>query len=237
MKILSSSSLNDELLTEMKSEFPKYKYEKYIEKLDDTGYLKDVEVLITYGPDVTAERLDKMPELKWIHVMQSGLNSIPFDELIQREIMLTNSKGINSVTIAEYTIGMMLNVIRNSFIYHDAQKKKVWDMNTNLDELKGKTLGILGYGSVGIELAKRAKAFDMNILAAKRNYEKVLLNVDKVIKMEELDDIFKESDFLVSLLPATPETQGLIGKNEIATMKSSACLINVSRSSIVDQTA
>src|SRR5699024_3527352 len=118
-------------LSEMKKEFPNYKYEKYIEKLDDTGYMEDVEVQVTYGPDVTAERLDKMPALKCIHVMQSGLNSIPFNELIKRGIILTSSKGINSVTIAEYTIGMMLNIIRNSFVYYDAQKRNEWDVNTN----------------------------------------------------------------------------------------------------------
>lgn len=237
MKILSAVSLNDKLLSEMKKEFPNYKYEKYIEKLDDTGYMEDVEVQVTYGPDVTAERLDKMPALKWIHVMQSGLNSIPFNELIKRGIILTSSKGINSVTIAEYTIGMMLNIIRNSFVYYDAQKRNEWDVNTNLDELKGKTLGILGYGSVGVELAKRAKPFDMKIIATKRNFEENLMNVDKIVKMEDVEYIFKESDFVISLLPETPETKGLIGEKEIAMMKSTACLINVSRSRIVDESA
>jgi len=237
VKILSAVSLNDKLLSEMKKEFPNYKYEKYIEKLDDTGYMEDVEVQVTYGPDVTAERLDKMPALKWIHVMQSGLNSIPFNELIKRGIILTSSKGINSVTIAEYTIGMMLNIIRNSFVYYDAQKRNEWDVNTNLDELKGKTLGILGYGSVGVELAKRAKPFDMKIIATKRNFEENLMNVDKIVKMEDVEYIFKESDFVISLLPETPETKGLISEKEIAMMKSTACLINVSRSRIVDESA
>src|SRR5699024_5498431 len=225
------------LLSEMKKEFPNYKYEKYIEKLDDTGYMEDVEVQVTYGPDVTAERLDKMPALKWIHVMQSGLNSIPFNELIKRGIILTSSKGINSVTIAEYTIGMMLNIIRNSFVYYDAQKRNEWDVNTNLDELKGKTLGILGYGSVGVELAKRAKPFDMKIIATKRNFEENLMNVDEIVKMEDVEYIFKESDFVISLLPESPSTKRLIDAQEIAMMKSTACLINVSRRRIVDESA
>src|SRR5699024_10824237 len=201
-------SLNDKLLSEMKKEFPNYKYEKYIEKLDDTGYMEDVEVQVTYGPDVTAERLDKMPALKWIHVMQSGLNSIPFNELIKRGIILTSSKGINSVTIAEYTIGMMLNIIRNSFVYYDAQKRNEWDVKTNLDKLKGKTIGILSYGSVGVELAKRAKPFDMKIITKKSNFKENLINVDNNVKMVEIKCIFKESDFVISLLPETPETKG-----------------------------
>src|SRR5699024_4173943 len=159
------------------------------------------------------------------------------NELIKRGIILTSSKGINSVTIAEYTIGMMLNIIRNSFVYYDAQKRNEWDVNTNLDELKGKTLGILGYGSVGVELAKRAKPFDMKIIATKRNFEENLMNVDKIVKMEDVEYIFKEYDFVISLLQETPETQGSISEKEIAMRNSTACLINVSRSRSVDESA
>lgn len=233
MKIISCCSLNEELLTEMKSVFPDYTYTKDLGQIDNQE-LKDVDVLVTYGHGITPERLDAMESLKLIHVMQSGLDSVPFDELIKRDIILTNSKGINSVTIAEYTIGMMLNIIRNSFVFYDAQKSNVWDKNTKLDELFGKTIGILGYGSVGTELAKRAKAFDMRVLATKRSYSEKLEYVDEVIKIEDRSRIFKESDFVISLLPQTPETSGMIGKNEIQMMKSTATLINVSRSGIVD---
>ncbi len=233
MKILSSCSLHDELLSKMKRKFPDYMYQKNLNELEDDE-LKDVVVQVTYGPDVTPERLDKMPSLKWIHVMQSGLNGIPFAELIKRDIILTNSKGINSITIAEYTMGMMLNLIRNSFVYYDAQKKNEWDHHTKLDELYNKTIGILGYGAVGIELAKRAKAFGMKVIAAKRRYSENLEFVDEVIKMEEKARLFEKADFVVSLLPLTPETEGIIGKRELAIMKPTASLINVSRSGIVD---
>lgn len=233
MKIISSCTLSDDLLRQLKSEFPDYMYAKNIDDIAKHE-LKDVVVQVTYGHDITAERLDEMKSLKLIHVMQSGLNLVPFDELIKRDIMLTNSKGINSITIAEYTMGMMLNLIRNSFVYYDAQKKNQWDFTTTLDELYGKTLGILGYGSIGTELAKRAKAFGMRVLASKRRYAEEIENVDEVIKTEDRMRIFKEADFIVSLLPLTPDTEGMIGEKELAMMKSTASLINVSRSGIVD---
>src|SRR5699024_12722391 len=84
---------------------------------------------------------------------------------------------------------------------------------------------------------KLAKLIDMKIIATKRNFEENLMNVDKIVKMEDVEYIFKESDFVISLLPETPETKGLISEKEIAMMKSTACLINVSRSSIVDDAA
>lgn len=236
MKIVCSVSLPENLFLEIKREYESYQYVERIEELDDNE-LKKIDVFSTYGNDVTPELIDKMESLKWLHIMQSGINKLPFKKLIERDILLTNSKGVNAVTIAEYTMGMMLNVTRNSFVFHESQLKSTWDKFTTIDELTGKKLGILGYGTVGELLAKRAKAFDMEIYALKRYYEENLPNVDEVITHENKQRIFSECDFVVSLLPLTPETVGFVGAKEISQMKETAVLINVSRAEIIDQDA
>jgi phosphoglycerate dehydrogenase-like enzyme len=236
MNIISNVRLGEELFLKMKSEFPDYQYFKGLGELDKND-LEAIEVLVTYGGDITSDKIDEMKNLKWIHVMQSGIDSLPFKSLIERDILLTNSKGINSITIAEYLMSMMLSLVRNSFVFYDAQRRKEWDFNTKVDELAGKTLGILGYGAVGKELAKRAKAFDMKVIAYKRTPIENPDNVDELISINEKQRIFKESDFLISLLPLTPQTKGFIGLIELEEMKETSYIINVSRGEVVDQQA
>ncbi|OZU87198.1 hypothetical protein CIL03_18065 [Virgibacillus indicus] len=236
MKIISNVRLGEELFSEMKSLFSDYQYFRKLGEVDKNE-LAEVEVLVTYGEGVTSEKITEMKNLKWIHVMQSGLNSLPFKSLIERDILLTNSKGINSITIAEYSISMMLSLVRNSFVFYDAQKRKEWDLNTKIDELAGKTIGILGYGAVGKELAKRAKAFDMKVLAFKRTPIENPDNVDEIIPIDDKLRIFEESDFLISLLPLTPQTKEFIGLEDLERMKKTSYVINVSRGEIIDRQA
>lgn len=233
MLILSSVSLNDELTKKMKEEFPSYIYEKKISNIEDK-VLENVKVYITYGGDITKDLLNKMKSLELIHVMQSGINDIPFEELSRRDIILTNSRGINAITIAEYTMSMMLNVVRRNFEFYEDQKKKRWNEKTTIDELAMKNLGILGMGTVGTELAKRAKAFDMVIYAMKNEYIPEIDNVDKVVSKKDSDLIFKECDFIVCLLPLTSSTFNFINENKINLMKKDAYLINVSRGEIIE---
>lgn len=232
MRIISSVHMEERFITKLMGGFPNY---KYIEKLElaNLSDLAQAEVLITYGNDITPALLDKMDHLKWIHIMQSGMDNLPFEKLIEKEILLTNAKGINSVTIAEYLMGMMLNVARNSYTFYEAQKRKEWDFYTTIEELSNKTIGILGFGAIGKELAKRAKAFDMKVIALKRTETEILANVDELLSMKEKDRIFSESDFVISLLPLTEDTRNYIGKQELSLMKSSAYLLNVSRGNII----
>ncbi len=236
MKILSSVQMDEEFSKKISRESSNYIFNKRLASISDS-ILSAAEVLVTYGHDVSPELIDKMRNLKWIHIMQSGLNSLPFSKLMEKDILVTNSKGINSVTIAEYTIGMMLNLYRKSFVFYEAQKRKEWDRFTEIDELAGKTLGILGYGSIGKELAKRAKAFDMRILAMKRSSMAKTENVDELILPDNKLRIFEQSDFVVCLLPLTQETYQSVGEEELGRMKKSSYLINVSRGEVIHQQA
>lgn len=236
MLILSSVSLNDELTKKMKKEFPDYLYEKKLSNIDKKT-LEKVKVYITYGEDITEALLNKMTSLEMIHVMQSGINAIPFQELYNRNIILTNSRGINAINIAEYTMSMMLNIVRKNYVFYENQKNKKWNETTTIDELASKKLGILGMGAVGTELAKRAKSFDMLVYATKNQFISEIENVDKVIPKEDSNTIFKECDFVVCLLPLTSTTVNFINEDRISLMKNNSYLINISRGEIIETQA
>lgn len=198
--------------------------------------LAHAEILFTYGYDIPEETLRKMKSLRWIHVGQSGMDKIPMEVVEEMGIVLTNSKGINAVAISEYVLSMMLNVTRKNYVFYEAQKEKRWDVETHLDELYGKTVGILGLGMVGGEIALRAAAFGMRVLGldiATRPVEKV----DTVYLPGQRLEMLRQCDFVVICMPLTQDTLHLIGREELACLSSNAWVINVGRGPIIHEEA
>lgn len=198
--------------------------------------LQQVEVLFTYGYDLPPERLERMPALKWVHIGQSGMDKLPMAQLAEKGVWLTNSRGINAVAIAEYAMGMMLNVVRKSFVFYEAARAGRWDLETHLDEVCGKTLGILGLGRVGRELAVRAAAFGMQVLGLDLAAGPVP-GVGQVYAPARRLELLARCDFAVVCMPLTPDTFHLIGSEELAAMKPTAWLMNVGRGPIVNEAA
>lgn len=236
MNITSTIQLNPEYRQKLKTRFPDLDV-RHIQTLSSLApsELADIECLITFGNDIPAETIDKMRNLKWIHIAQSGINDLPFQKLIEKNVCVTTSKGINSITIAEYVMGMMISLIRNNYIFYEAQKRGEWDFDTTLDELYGRTLGIIGLGMVGKEIAKRAKAFGMNIIALEKFKIDRPENVDRLILHDEKPLIFEQSDFIVTSLPLTDETLHFVDEKEFSLMKKTAYLINVGRGPVVNE--
>ncbi|HEX3025666.1 MAG TPA: D-2-hydroxyacid dehydrogenase [Clostridia bacterium] len=237
MNIISTIGLEEKLRKQLVERCPNdvIRHEQ-LSSLSD-GELKEIDGLITFGNDIPVPVIDKMPKLSWIHIAQSGINDLPFDKLIEREIIVTTSKGINSITIAEYVIGMMINVIRNNYTFYQAQKRGEWDFNTTLDEIYGRTLGIIGLGMVGKEIAKRGKALGMRVIALEKFKIENPENVDQLILHDEKELIFRESDFIVTSLPLTDETLHFVDEKELSLMKPTSYLINVGRGPVVNESA
>ena len=198
--------------------------------------LAQVDALFTYGYDIPAERLAQMPALRWIHIGQSGMDKIPMKVLSQRAICLSNSRGINSVAIAEYAMSMMLNIVRKNPAFYDAAREKKWDLDTHLDELAGKTVGILGLGKVVAGLARRAAAFDMRVLGMEISPREVE-HVEKVYLPAEKNELLPQCDFVVISMPLTPQTHHLFDAATLQILRPNAWLINVGRGPIIDDAA
>jgi phosphoglycerate dehydrogenase-like enzyme len=202
--------------------------------------MPDVDVVVTLV--FTREMGQRSARLRLIQVPGAGLDRID-RTAIPPNAFLANVYG-HEAGIAEYVFGAMLTLSRGFSILDNALRRGDWLSQWGVGiptpppwpELAGKTLGILGYGRIGQALAKRAAAFDMKILATRRD----LSHADSyavVRPPESLDEILAVSDFLAITIPLTPSTKGLIGAPQLALMKRTAILVNVARAALIDEEA
>lgn len=198
--------------------------------------LEDVEILITYGFGINRGLLDRMPALKWIQVFQTGVEHIPLNEVHKRGIVLTNVKGIYGKPMSEYVMSIVLYITRDIPRFVRNQKLHKYDRRELVDEVNGKTMGIFGTGMIGKEVAKKAKAFEMNVLGFNSTGRPVP-HFDETYTWDKKDEMLRRSDFIVLLLPLTEKTRHFIGKREFSIMKKGACLINIGRGPLIDESA
>lgn len=180
-------------------------------------------------------RLISTPGLRWMHTASAGVDHILFPELRDSDILLTNASGVFDIPIAETVLAYMLAVVKRLPEFLTQQREHRWQ-KLPLRELRGLTVGIVGLGSIGAEVARLCRAFGMRVLGLRRRPAPSDV-ADEVLPPEHLHDLLSRSDFVVIAAPLTEQTQGLIGRAELAAMKPTAWLINISRGAIVDEEA
>ena len=199
---------------------------------------KDADIIVRgMGSSIPQKVLDAAHKVKLIQTTEVGVEKMPFDYLKKRGIYLSNNSGASAVAVAEHAFTLMLILAKKVITRHELLKQGVWDRSRSV-ELRGKTVGIVGLGNVGTELAKRAKAFGMLVMAIKRHPSPDLakkLGLNFLGGPTDLHKILKKSDFVVLTIPSIPETDGLIGEKELRLMKSSAFIINVARGGIIQE--
>jgi D-2-hydroxyacid dehydrogenase (NADP+) len=210
-------------------------YQRLPEELPDTN--------IFVGYSLRAEQLKGAKQLLWIHSTAAGVAQLTYPELRDSGILVTNPSGIFSVPMAEHTLGLILALARNfpDSVRHQDRchwgQQEIWDLPQHITEVNGKLLLIVGFGSIGRELAKRAKACDMRVWGVTRSGEGDTSLAQKIVPVEKLQEVLPLADYVVIAAPETPETKHMIGSAEIARMKTGACLINVARGSLLDESA
>jgi phosphoglycerate dehydrogenase-like enzyme len=203
--------------------------------------LPDTDIFVGYS--LRANQLTNAKKLKWIHSTAAGVAQLMYPELRDSGILVTNPSGIFSVPMAEHTMGLLIALARNvpDSVRHQDQSRwaqqELWDQPQHLTELNGQVLLILGYGSIGHELARRAKAFDMHVWGVSRSGKGDAALAQKIVPITELHEVLPQADYVVISAPETSETKHLIGAPQLARMKPTACLINVARGSLLDQSA
>jgi len=183
-----------------------------------------------------------LPKLCWIHLTAAGVDRISSHaaEITARNLLITNSSGVHAVPISEHVMAMILSLSRDLQRSIRRQIKHGWtnrDHWEHMGEVDGTTVGIIGVGRIGQMLAKKAKAFNMQVLATRRNAAQQLPFVDKISGPDGLRDLLASSDWVVVALPLTRETEGMIGESEFKAMKRSAHLINIARGKIIQEKA
>ena len=182
--------------------------------------------------------ISRAPRLKWAQMMSAGVDRLAGSELWASPVTVTNVSGVTAVSISEFVISLMLMFVKQAPLCFELKARKEWKW-VNLTVLRSKTVGIIGLGSIGREVARLAKSFGMEVLATRRTVKQVkrARYVDQLLPPEQLHQLLERSDFVVLTLPLTRETNKLIGEKELSKMKSSAYLINISRGGIVDEDA
>ncbi|GAB0169948.1 D-glycerate dehydrogenase [Lysinibacillus sp. CTST325] len=201
----------------------------------------DCEVLwVTIADQVDEELLLHAPNLKLVTNLAVGYNNIDVKALRKRGIMATNTPGVLTNTTADLVWGLLLATARRipeSERYLREGKWKSWyPMQLVGKDVSGSTIGIIGMGRIGQAVARRAKGFDMKILYNNRRRRH---EVEEMYGFHyvSLEDLLKQSDFVVIMTPSNNDTVGLIGAEELALMKDDAVLINASRGGIIDENA
>jgi phosphoglycerate dehydrogenase-like enzyme len=177
-------------------------------------------------------------KLEWVHSFSAGLENSLFPEIIASPVPMTNSRGVFARSLAEFVIAGILHF--EKFIPRMQRQKagKVWQV-FDVEEMHGKTMGIIGYGKIGQMTAERAKVFGVKVLALRKRpgLSEGDPNVDATYTPDRIQELAAASDYVVCAAPFTPETQGLISRDVIAAMKPTAIFANVGRGQVVDEPA
>lgn len=172
------------------------------------------------------------PHLRWMQLPSAGADGYVH---LRPDVPMTKSSGVFGIPIAEWVIGAILMLTRRMHVYRDQQRQSLWQRAEGAKEIYGSTVGIVGLGDLGVEIARRVRPFGCRVLGARRRPGGALpANVDAVM---ELDKLLPQVDFLILAVPGTPETNGMLSASRIASMKQGSYLVNVGRGTTVDEEA
>ncbi len=197
------------------------------------------DAIIVRTTKLTAAAIDAAPRLKIVSRHGVGYDNVDLAALDRRGVPLTLVGNVNALAVAEHALFMMLTIAKQGIAYDRATRDGTWKLRDSFGatELAGKTLLLLGFGRIGREVAKRAQAFGMTVLAYDPYVRDAAMYAARVQPAPRLEDTLPQADFVSVHLPLTPETRGIIGARQFATMKRTAIVISTARGGLVDEAA
>ena len=180
--------------------------------------------------------IEAFSALRYIQLTSAGFDRVPMDAVRRRGITIRNARGVYSVPMAEHALWGVLTVLRGGAFFFKNQRERVWEKRRDLAELAGKTVCVLGTGSVGTACAERFRAMGCRVLGVNRTV-RAGTAFDAVCPMERLDEVLAAADVVILTLPLTDETRGLMNAARFAAMKPGSVLVNIARGPLVDETA
>ena len=198
------------------------------------------EVLFDFDYTGMGRLLERAQRARWLQATSAGIGQLVKRQRLDRTgIVFTTASGVHARPLAEFTLMVMLEHTKRAALARQQQRQRVWQRFATA-ELSGKTLAIVGYGRVGQEVARLARAFDMRITASKRNTDGVsaeMLGLDELYGTKDLHNMLARADFVCLITPHTPETEGLMDSSAFAALKPGAMLVNIGRGVLVDEKA
>jgi phosphoglycerate dehydrogenase-like enzyme len=200
-------------------------------------HLRDAEVAIAWS--LRPEQFAVARKLRWIHSPAAAVHQLMFPELVSSDVIVTNSREVHAPVVAEHVIALLFALAKQIPQAVRLQQKRIWGKDTlHPSELGGATLALIGLGSIGREVAKRASSLRTRVIAVRKDPEKGTADgVERVFPASDLDRVISQADYVVLAAPRTAETERLMDADRIAKLRPNAFLINVSRGALVDETA
>ena len=200
----------------------------------------DAIIGLGYGGDRSRQIIQAGKKLRWVHSTSAGVeNTVWIPELKDSDIILTNAKIFQGPEIADHAFGLLLTLTRNLKQFN-RRMDEGWERITPdlpIIELRHKTILIVGLGGIGTQIAQRASAFDMRVLAVDPKDIPLMHIVERVVRPDQLHEVLPQADVVVSSVPHTAASEGMFGKKEFALMKDSVYFVNVSRGKVVQTEA
>jgi len=203
---------------------------------------QNIEVLIIEADFVKREVFEKISKLQFLGICRADTNHVDIEAATEAGVIVVNTPARNDVAVAELAIGLMLSVLRGIPSAHNMVSSRSWTDPTAAYfslrgfEITGKTIGIVGLGAIGKQVAKRLKAFDCTILAYDPFVDEETMRSFGA-RSAQLDELMNQSDIITIHLPVNPDTLGIINADRVAMMKHSAYLINTASTFVVDNEA
>ncbi len=187
-------------------------------------------------PAEIRQTLYALPTLKWVHTVSAGVEHALDDVLRAAPVTLTNARGVFDLPIAETVVTYMLMIVKQMPVFMAQQRAHRWKKQS-LREIAGLTVGIVGLGSIGAEIARLCNVLGMRVLATRRRPEEGAPHVERLFPPEQLEVLLAQVDFAVLAVPLTAETRGMIGETQLRALHPDAWLINIARGAIIDEPA
>jgi len=232
MKVYFTFEPRENLKADLISEFPQIDF-VFDTKLNEL-HLSDCEVLVTYGEDLTEERIELAQKVKWIFVASAGLEKMPAKAIVSRGIYVSNVRGIHKKPMTESILAHILSLKRGLPQIYKQKEQKVWSKKMQLTELNGSTAVILGPGAIGQEIGRILQAFGVYTIGCNTNGESVSY-MNETERLANLDKVISRGDIIISMLPSTEDTRGLLKSEHFKLMKESAIFMNFGRGDLVSE--
>lgn len=232
MNVLFSIPLNDKHQEKLKTSFPEVTF-LFRDGMDEAAkVIEKADVLVTFSKDITDSLMKQATHLKWIMIMAAGVDQLPKKIIAEKNIPVTNARGIHKIPMAEYALSMLLQVSRNEKTLIKNEQNHRWEQ-VQVNEISEKTLLIAGTGAIGSELARLAKAFHMKTVGVSRSGSHVA-HFDENVTSEGLAAKLPEADFVVSVLPSTAETKHFFTYEHFRQLPDHAVFLNMGRGNVLD---
>ncbi len=209
------------------------------QRIDDE--IVDSDVLMAWS--IRPEQIAAANKLRWIHSPAAAVNQLMFPEIVDSEIVVTNAREVHGPVVAEHVMALIFALAKKIPQSAILQQKHIWgqqilwDEQPRIREVAGATLGMVGLGSIGRAVVKSAKALGMHVIAVREHPEKGSEGADQVVPPAQIDEVFRQADYIVLAAPVTATTTAIANARRIALMKTTSCLINVGRGPLVDEPA